>query len=179
MTREAVLEAMAADVLIKKGEEGKKEAEAILRERNRVGRNEKVRASARELIIRAADRLNSRPDDFFSKSSIERLHAFGGETAFGKLVGETVASGSYEACMRTLIRAAKSFGKTKLVTVQAATALDVETKARIAKDLMNPGEGIILFRIRPSLLGGMRVFQDGAMTDKSVRGRVTQLFQSI
>lgn len=179
MTRQAVLEALAADALIKKGEDGKDEAAAILRERNRVGRNENVRKNARELLIRAADRLNSRPDDFFSKSSAERLQMFGGETAFGRLIGETVSSGSYEACMRKLIRAAKSFGKTEVITVQSATSLDVEKKAHIAKDLMNPGESIILFRTRPSLLGGMRVFKSGAMTDKSVRGRITQLFQSI
>ena len=82
--------------------------------------------------------------------------------------------------MRALIQLARSFGSFPVIIVQSPEKLEPATRQQMTQLMRAPGEPhIVLFQVVPSLLGGLRIFRDGRMQDESVRGKITQLFQSI
>lgn len=178
MTREAVLDAMATDALLTEAPE---EARTIRLERKRVERSDAVREQAKKHVLSIATFLNTLPADFFSKKTAEREQTLklDTKTVLGRLFTDFLSHGSYESNMRALIGLAKQFGAVDVVTIQSTTALDHKAKERIDRALEKDGDAIVYFQTRPSLLGGMRVFRKSHMTDKSARGRLTHLLQSL
>jgi len=180
MTREALLDAMVADAIRKNA---LREAEDILNEKSRVKKNDVARFTAETHIEAAARILNEISDDFFSKIKAERLSLLGekGEnTVVLRIFAEFLSSGSYASNMRALIQLARSFGSFPVIIVQSPEKLEPATRQQMTQLMRAPGEPhIVLFQVVPSLLGGLRIFRDGRMQDESVRGKITQLFQSI
>lgn len=113
-------------------------------------------------------------------AAAKALNVPGRGEATPSVFSELVANGSYEANMNRLIRLAETLGGIRVVTVQSPLPLTAAKKTELMDAFLKAdGHTITVFRTRPSLLGGLRIFRNGCLTDTSVRGRINHLFQSI
>ncbi len=180
MTREDLLGAMAADA-IRAGSIA--QAKKIEQVKHHIEKHAVIEEQAQAHLLEAARMLNMREAEFFSQLRSERftsLNAIKTPSVVSRLFADALSIGSYPSNMRMLIGLAKLFGPTSVTTIQSSAALSPSDRKGMMKDLSSEkGSDIVLFQTSPSLLGGLRIFHDERMIDKSVRGRITQLFQSI
>jgi|GEM_PF-5077025 len=181
MTREDLLNAMATDAL---REESLNQAKKIQLVKNHIQKDTAIQDRAKAHLVSMGQQLNRFESDFFSKTRNERFALLDqGEppSVVDRLFASFLSTGSYASNMRTLIRLAKTFGSVSVMTIQSSVALPASDRREMISNLLSEraASDMILFQTTPSLLGGLRVFHQGQLSDKSVRGRITQTFNQL
>jgi F0F1-type ATP synthase delta subunit len=184
MTREMLLDALALDTVMEHGEKGVADARALLLERKRLKAGGNARSIALQVLVELAEEMNRLPNAFFESGRHERMRllrkSFNEKSFRGRLFISFLSQGTYPSLMRRIGLIAKTFGRVHTITVQTASDPSLETKERMMKHLKKKdAPSLVVFTSRPSLLRGMRLFHEGRLVDRSARGKLTSLLQSI
>lgn len=70
-------------------------------------------------------------------------------------------------------------GAADVVTVQVATEPDAKTGDAIAKAVSSEPDTLVRVRVERGLLGGLRLFRNGALHDASWRSRVSGILSAL
>lgn len=127
--------------------------------------------------------LNELPRAFFDLTPIERRRELEKRFPGGAervLVSAFFATGTYAEISARLYGYARACGPVNLVLVQSAQAMADEERARMHRELSKRYPmSFIRFQVLPDLVGGLRVFAQGSVSDYSWNGRLRSLISSV
>lgn len=125
--------------------------------------------------------LNGIDSSFYGMSQSEREKAVNNlwkiDREVDKALMKVLVNCSYQEIVRNIQNLLEVAFNSSFLLVQTPTPLDKATKDEIVKKLQleNKEPVIVQFQVNQSIIGGMRIFQNGEVQDMSWMGRIEKI----